>query len=434
MLGDINGGAKALQLIGVTVIEISGTGLAPLVASWALRRQGLRSFLGRSWDPGFFGGHLVGGRQLDHGCILIENFREVGLLAPSQYLEHGHLPERDSHNPVVEFFNTFGVSVAPVSVYSVVGSSLTPDFVIADELDVLARFTDRRQPNTPKNLHPQFKHENDLVNISLREAVLRIYSQEYAEWYLGVLDSWFPGVAGLIPANLHRIIWAPLYWPETLSDSNSNSSVQKQVFFSADGSLASALSMVASQLRADLAETSSRPAPWLKVDISPRAERSLGGSCQIRTIIFEGFDSCTPLVAHDLEGSGLFRLSLNLGHGGHLMIEAHEGTDLLALTSRVREILLKSAAFQGSPKDFGMFLSPPIVDRTVSLRFPTLEVASQLEEVPRRSRTLFTRSAMDPTSLTYSIQGDFPFNSVNGQFLAGIEVASDLKRMLHEPS
>lgn len=104
-----------------------------------------------------------------------------------------------------------------------VKGQLRPDYLIADQLDCFSDFKEMSLNISNKlgALHPRNKHTSDIYEaISFQNATIATLGQEFYYQFM------YPWMQKLLLKNVdipflakhHRIVWLPLYYPETISD------------------------------------------------------------------------------------------------------------------------------------------------------------------------------------------------------------------------
>ena len=415
-------------------LEICGTGVLPIAAVHALRTWELPAFLADDWRPGFLGGHLVQKRYVDFGAVLLESTREAGPLASSKYSlgSAASLPDPlDPVNPAHDLFATNGHLPTTIDVSCVYRNDLYPDFLTSDRMEILRALEPLSFIDVSPDFHPRYKATNSLSSVSLHDAANQLYDSRYSKWFLSLVESWFPGVAQKLPARFHRMIWAPLYWPETLANAQSDSLSSIQ-YSCIRGQFAEGLREIASAMQRRPLGTDNCSAEGVyRVNVWPESSTTLDGTSAWQVLTFKTSKDTKPVVLHDCDHSGIFRVSINLGHSGLTLAEGPISTPDWVIVERLRTLMdIWSYADQGRRCGAGDVLE--FLDRrTLELRYPTLSSTADGSTVAKFGSDLLEHadvgSGSTPYSISYRALNDPPFNSINGHILLGLRLARKLK-------
>lgn len=184
---------------------------------------------------GHFSGSKVTDLVLDNGMVLLEK--------ESPYLDAEKLPlqelgKRDcapNGTGVREFLqasytwlSALGNPFSEVSMRTEISGSLGQDFFIADHLEILNRIPkveqnllleeiQLRRQTWMGDLHPANKNSNpSFLHITLGDYCHLVYGPTFVEYFLNPIVRTFGPDVLTVPANQHRQIWFPLYFPESL--------------------------------------------------------------------------------------------------------------------------------------------------------------------------------------------------------------------------
>ena len=415
-------------------VVLEGSGLTPLASVWALRRLGCSARLSEAWKPGFLGGVEVGGEQIDSGSVLLEATRHDGPLSTRAFQQIIPDLNLDWQLPAANLFAEHSPDLVQVDVLSFVGGQLYPDFLISDSLDAVSkelRFA--KQKSLGSDLHPRHKHTNLLATMSLTEAVSKLYPSPYASWFNKLLDGWFPGVSRRLPASFHRSIWAPLYWPESLNSDHSRNGLKEICYFSLRSSFASAIVSLGKSLQTRPLQAASKvTTPSPRYFLSQRQPSYELQEAELRLRIFRTDFESPPTVIHDLEGSGIFRISINVGSMGFIQVESATKVTRSELMRQLT-VILQSLRESRDPRYLRLSVERiPISDKVLTFRIPSLGRPSVLTEHDVRLPVLMPQCSSTSSMNNFEILAEPPFNSINGQILNGLIIAKLIKEELDE--
>ena len=110
---------------------------------------------------------------------------------------------------------------------------LIPDFLYGHKLDVLEQFResvaaaiDKYEPDLFEQFHPRNKYNGDpsFEKVNYQYISARLLGSQVLEEIINPwLNKTIGSAASTLPAVKHRAAWAPLYWPESIINSNRKS-------------------------------------------------------------------------------------------------------------------------------------------------------------------------------------------------------------------
>lgn len=228
-------------------VRLFGDGLDALILGYSLSKKEIpfEWVITRDRPGGYFaGGRNCVGNPVDLGMVLLEpnSFNENQIPLSEFDGEGGHStrPFLDDAYSFLE--DLFGQSRLISIEAKAMDGSLYPDYFISDSLDCFLENNQLIQDQLSESVHwlssnsdwhPRNKRIPDGVisTIGISSYFRRIYGEElYIRFFRGYLESFLGDKINLLPANLHRRAWAPLYWPETLLGCSQRETHQKNLF------------------------------------------------------------------------------------------------------------------------------------------------------------------------------------------------------------
>lgn len=206
---------------------ILGTGLSSLVAALTLSDDSSNEVL-IFMDGKSFGAHFMGqkidGFSFDNGMIYLE---------PASNVENSTKDITRPYNPELRYdWTRFGrqlnkflsenISLRQVDTpLSYIDGAYYPDLLIADRLDAVADIISSRGPSKtfPNSSHPKYKNIDTYWDDFLYVDAAKIFHGEDLSELIE--NSFFkkfcpPGQLNKILAKYHRMLWLPLFYPETI--------------------------------------------------------------------------------------------------------------------------------------------------------------------------------------------------------------------------
>ena len=226
-------------------ITVRGANLAALVCCQQLTANGhfvtLRAPLGAK-----LGGHFAGidfkGKKVDLGMVLLEpRFSDVQLPITDYDGESGSSSNAFNLG-VFDWLRSLEVELTEVPVVALFNGKTFPDFLIADSLSVLVDLSNISLfeiIETTRNAfeHPEF-HPRNKSNLYFSRSPVGdvfpdLYGKKYSEFLLALLDKIAGKESRQLTSRYHRLLWLPLYFPETLLEylEQKNSRLENLKFF-----------------------------------------------------------------------------------------------------------------------------------------------------------------------------------------------------------
>ena len=256
---------KLLQLLGKEVIEVVGNNFAALVCCSELVRNGI-SVRHVSNSDLRLGGHFSGFRfrekLIDLGMVLLEprfETRETDIIMYEG--QFGQQVNQFNH-AVFGWLSSRAVSLNQIDVYSFFHNKLIGDAIIADDLtflDLLPTFERQAiiQEITVRNLTSKCHPRDKAVSVQYKETNLRdiyheIYGPTFSKYLLGNLELLAGPDGEKVVAQFHRLLWAPLYYPENILNYlvSGDSGLRELEFFTpSSGSVSQLIEDLVEELR-----------------------------------------------------------------------------------------------------------------------------------------------------------------------------------------
>lgn len=208
------------------MITLVGSGLDALVASTDLWRKGIEHQLVS--DEERLGGHFRGliancGTLVDFGMVLLEkDSREVSQMAIDTYSGLAGSSIRPYINEIFSWID-IELDTSPVVVHK--QSAIVGDFFISDDLSFIRHLPEQTKVQVQKEIerilarpesHPRLKDTNsEFSHLHVGDALIgtigpTLYTLLFEHW----VNAFDPEKQ--VCARDHRLIWLPLYWPETI--------------------------------------------------------------------------------------------------------------------------------------------------------------------------------------------------------------------------
>ena len=172
----------------------------------------------------------IDGQHLDLGMVLLEPYVR-------EQLGGGQIGDEPKGSAGLrelaasfDWLQEHGLSMTEIAVRDITDSDIRRDFIISDCLDLLNNLSSETKAKAIFELkqiisdmdnglivHPKLKqHLNTPIRGSLGTYLIQSVGQEIAKTFLLPWVEKMGESAGKIPASLHRTVWAPLYYPETI--------------------------------------------------------------------------------------------------------------------------------------------------------------------------------------------------------------------------
>lgn len=210
---------------------VFGSSLAALVAVSEFARLGNKV----TWlkPQGRVAGHFFGtdfrGHPIDVGMVAVESFKRNSLSFDKETPPTG---ERglDYLGHAIDWWDEIGVQLKPLKIQTVVEQDVIPDYLIRDSLEFLRLIPESEKVQVELELsekvsflikndfmHPRNKRESRFYqDKDIREVCSALYGNTLFRRFFEPWISKFLGSEIELRALDHRLIWAPLYYPETL--------------------------------------------------------------------------------------------------------------------------------------------------------------------------------------------------------------------------
>ena len=228
-------------------IRIFGDGLDALILASSLTKNAMKfEWITTKPKPGgyFLGARNCVGEPIDIGMVLLEpNSFDVAEVALANFNgEEGHAARpyiREAYSLIEELS---GKSVEVTIETKDENAKTFPDYFISDALEIFTSsnaqiesqlIASAKWLNNNPDWHPRNKHLSDgvLSKVGISSYYRRIYGDEFYQiFFKGYLEKLLGEKVDLLPANLHRKAWAPLYWPETILSYIKNEPRNEEIF------------------------------------------------------------------------------------------------------------------------------------------------------------------------------------------------------------
>lgn len=218
------------------MIYVVGNSVAALAAVATISQREEVTWLQKPGRKGgVFGGVEINGILCDIGML---NF-ELGAATnrkTNSVVEYDRQRINDCANfsqIIDDFISQFSNRVPLQEPRMLFRGELIPDFLYGHRLDVLAHFResvsvaiDMYEPDLFELFHPRNKYNGDptFEKLSYQHISARLLGSEVNDEIINPwLNKTIGNSASNLPAFRHRAAWAPLYWPESIINSNRNS-------------------------------------------------------------------------------------------------------------------------------------------------------------------------------------------------------------------
>jgi hypothetical protein len=210
---------------------VFGSTLAALVAVSEFARLGKKV----TWlkPQGRVAGHFFGtefrGHPIDVGMVAVESFKTNSFSFDKETPPTG-ARGLDYLGHAIDWWGEIGVPLKPLKIQTVVEQDVIPDYLIRDSLEFLRLIPESERVQVELELtekvssltendfmHPRNKRESRFYqDKDIREVCSALYGNTLFRRFFEPWISKFLGSERELRAIDHRIIWAPIYYPETL--------------------------------------------------------------------------------------------------------------------------------------------------------------------------------------------------------------------------
>lgn len=211
------------------MIEVAGNNLAAIVCCSELIRNGIpvRHLSNEDFRlGGHFAGFIYKEKRIDLGMVLLEPRLDLEETDIVKYRGQSGQEVNQFNQAVFHWLASRNVSLNSISVHSYFRNKLTGDVVIADDLSFLDLLHDSEKQTIIDEIslrireskyHPRNKTQSSYFQKTcLQDVYYEIYGELFSNYLLDNLEL-LAGVNGLkVAAQFHRLLWAPLYYPETV--------------------------------------------------------------------------------------------------------------------------------------------------------------------------------------------------------------------------
>ncbi len=211
------------------MIEVAGNNLAAIVCCGELVRHGIpvRHISNENLRMGgHFAGILYQDKRIDLGMVLLEPRFDLVETDIVEYQGQFGQEVNQFNQAVFRWLTSRDISLNPIAVFSHFKNKLTGDAIIADDLAFLDLLQVAEKQaiidEISTRIHESKHHPRDKARSSyfrencLRDVYYEIYGQLFSNYFLNNLEL-LAGVNGPeAAAHSHRLLWAPLYYPETV--------------------------------------------------------------------------------------------------------------------------------------------------------------------------------------------------------------------------
>ncbi len=397
------------------MIEVAGNNLAAIVCCSELVRRGIpvRHLSNHDYRlGGHFAGLLYDGKRIDLGMVLLEpRFDQIETDIAKYQGQFGQQINQ-FNQAVYSWLSSRNIVLDLIAVKSHFRNQLIGDVVIADDLAFLSLLSLPEQQAIIEEIsiriqeseyHPRDKaHSIYFQENSLRDVYSEIYGSLFSRYLLSNLELLAGPIGPELVAQLHRLLWAPLFYPENILSylKTGNSGIPCLNFFVPNnGSI--------SQLVEDIIEEMKMSSHYSSQLFTNDQYSSMVKNCiqskSSRTVVFaderdlfnENLDSKSTLVAFVVAktDSNLEIVVHNLDSTSKWYRATLRGQDLGVITIEIGEIMpdetdesiLARASQCSSSVGAGTLIEPMILKTKIQIFSP--QVAKIL-----RNRHLQTKS------------------------------------------
>ena len=207
-------------------VVVRGTNLAALVCALELVDSGIQTKLQIHRDSrlgGHFAGLQLAGSPIDIGMVLLEPRFSSERRSVSEYQGESGVLVNDFNHAVFQWLENLGIELDEVEVRSIYKGLTYDDVVISDALSVFSVLDLSVEEkaglgNVSGQIHPRNKTVQSVEQMSLREALPKFYGPSISSFLAGIAKKIAGPDALELPVRFHRLLWLPLYYPETILD------------------------------------------------------------------------------------------------------------------------------------------------------------------------------------------------------------------------
>ena len=415
------------------MIEVIGNNLAAIVCCSELVRNGIPVRHISNQDLRL-GGHFVGflykGKRIDLGMVLLEpRFDQVDRDIIEYQGQFGQQVNQ-FNQAVFSWLRSRNISLNSIAVRSYFKNELIGDVVIADDLSFLDLLTLSEKRMIIEEItvriqkskhHPRDKASSVYFQeTSLRDAYLEIYGPLFSKYLLDSLELLAGPIGPEVVAKLHRLLWAPLYYPENILSylQNQDSGIPVLDFYVPNNN---SVSQMIENLIEEMKQSSSyslHPLPNVQysslvneyirnhsveklifADERELSDEKFNSPGTMVAFVVAEIDNKLELVVHNLDmASKWYRATVRGRDFGIVVIElgktSHDETD---------DSLLARAHQCASSIDLGVLIEPVILKSNVYSFTPQIEVLYQ----NRHSTLRKLINGNQACNLTNEITGSF---------------------------
>ena len=228
------------------MIEVAGNNLAAIVCCSELVRHGIpvRHLSNHDYRlGGHFAGLLYDGKRIDLGMVLLEPRFDQIETDISKYQGQSGQQLNQFNQAVYGWLSSRNIVLDLIAVNSHFRNKLVGDVVIADDLAFLNLLSLPEQQAIIEEIsvriqdsehHPRDKaHSSYFLENSLRDVYIEIYGPMFSGYLLDNLELLAGPIGPELVAQLHRLLWAPLFYPENILSflKTGNSGIPNLNFF-----------------------------------------------------------------------------------------------------------------------------------------------------------------------------------------------------------
>lgn len=335
-------------------IIIDGTNLAALVCSHQLLLAGHEVTMEIPTGAklgGYFAGIKIENQIIDLGMVLLEPRFTVEPKPIESYNYESGQAGNAYNNAVFSWLDSLDVALEEVPVFSQYNGEIFVDFLIADSLEILSKLDAKKRDEFSQVLEqieerpemsPRNKTDSSFFELPISKVFPALYGQLLSKFLLDVGEKVAGPYSERLTAKYHRMLWLPLYYPETLADQfrEQCSALEELKFYSpSQGGVSGLCHQLLERLEAtarfkveekdhDLNSGSQSPLfdPSPRLSFIDESELSDVDSQTLTSAIgfavFKETSAYEKRVVHNLTKSDKwFRLSQSLSHEGVVVVE-----------------------------------------------------------------------------------------------------------------
>jgi len=247
------------------MIKVAGNNLAAIVCCSELVRHGIRVQHITNNDfrlGGHFAGVLYKEKRIDLGMVLLEPRFDLTETDIVQYQGQFGQQVNQFNHAVFGWLNSRNILLNPITVLSYFKNKLIGDVIIADDLSFLNLLPSVEREVIIEELtiriieskhHPRDKaHSPYFQETSLQDVYYEIYGPSFSNYLLGNLELLTGSKGAEVVAQFHRLLWAPLYYPESILSylKNGDSGIPLLDFFvPSDNSISQLINNITDEMK-----------------------------------------------------------------------------------------------------------------------------------------------------------------------------------------